>query len=53
MFDLANYQMKPKQSYKDAWNIKRLWGFAQRRQKDAAKRHQSPRVPLLHTRACI
>lgn len=47
MFDLAGYTMKPKQSYRDAWSIKRLFGFAKRRQADCKKRRQTPRAPKL------
>ncbi|CAK9110084.1 unnamed protein product [Durusdinium trenchii] len=31
------------QSYRDAWTLKRLWGYACRREKDACKRRQTPR----------
>lgn len=31
--------------YRDAWDLKRLWGYAARRQKDSYKRRQSPRDP--------
>lgn len=48
LFDLLEFlPQNPKQPYLDAWNIKRLYGFAQRRQKDSERRGQTPRDPLL------
>lgn len=46
LYDLLEFVPKnSRQPYIDAWNIKRLYGFAHRRQKDAAKRNQRPRDP--------
>ena len=45
-FQIAKHTPVDKnQPYLDAWSIKRLVGFAKRRQKDCARRGQTPRVP--------
>ena len=44
----------PSQAYKDAWSVKRLYGYARRREKDAARRKQTPRAPRLeHSESSI
>ncbi|CAK9118042.1 unnamed protein product [Durusdinium trenchii] len=44
LFEISEYRPHPKQAYKDAWTLKRLWGYAQRRQRAAEKRNQTPRM---------
>ena len=48
LFEISEYRPHPKQAYKDAWTLKRLWGYAQRRQRAAEKRNQTPRQPRLN-----
>ncbi|CAK9030089.1 unnamed protein product [Durusdinium trenchii] len=38
LFEISEHRPHPKQAYKDAWTLKRLWGYAQRRQRDAGTR---------------
>lgn len=49
LFGLVDYVPdNPKQAYLDCWNIRRLMNFACRRQKDAARRQQTPRDSKLN-----
>ena len=44
LYDLVKYSPKDgKQSYKDGWDLRRLYTFTFRRQLDAFKRKQTPR----------
>ena len=42
--DVDHIPKNPKQGYDDAWDLRRLWTFLWRRQKDSYKRGQVPRV---------
>ena len=43
MYEKMDWEVEPKQPYLDAWNIRRLVSYAQRRAKDSHRRGQTPR----------
>lgn len=49
LYQVMGAQADRRQTYVDAWVLRRLYTYARRRQQDAAKRNQTPREPCLHT----
>ena len=48
LYHVMGAQADRRQTYVDAWVLRRLYTYARRRQQDAAKRNQTPREPCLH-----
>ena len=43
LYKLFKHQPRPKEAYVAAWDLRRLYTYAYRRQNDAEKREQVPR----------
>ena len=43
LYDLVGYKPGPREAWFDAWNLRQLYTFAFRRQRDCEQRQQQPR----------